>query len=83
MDDPKKRPTKSERTVKRLAALLSGKASRTVTVKAKLTGTAADAWIMLREAGEGLTLTDDQLVAALVEYGARAACKALRDMPRG
>ncbi len=68
--------------LKRLEVALAGKASRTVKVSARLTGPAADAWTTLREAAEGLNLSDSDLFAVLVEHGFGAVAKALKQVPR-
>ncbi len=70
------------RLLKRLELALQGKASRTVKISAKLTGSAADAWTTLQEATEGLNLSDSALVAVLVEHGFTAVLRALKQVPR-
>ncbi len=70
------------RLLKRLQIALAGKASRTVKISARLTGSAADAWTTLQEAAEGLNLSDSALVAVLVDHGFTAVLKALKQFPR-
>lgn len=75
-----KTTTKSSRLARRIQAALAGRASRQVTVRATLTGPAADAWSELRLDGEGLGMGDQALLAALLDAGASSLRRALREI---
>lgn len=75
--------TKSNRLAQKIQAALAGKASGQVTVKATLTGPAAEVWTAIRKEADGLGMDDQALVAALLDAGGAALRKALKAIPRG
>ena len=74
--------TKENRLAKKIQAALAGKASAQVTVKATLTGPAAEVWAAIRNDAEGLGMDDQALLAALLDAGGAALRKALKAIPR-
>lgn len=75
--------TRSNRLAKKIAATLAGKASAQVTVKATLTGTAAEVWLAIQKDAEGLGMDNKAILAALLDAGGAALRKALKEIPRG
>lgn len=77
-------PRKSKEEVLRdqIVRSLAGRVAPAVTVRAKLTGSASDAWIALRAASEGLGLGDAELLALLVMHGSGPVREALQTAPR-
>lgn len=75
--------TRSNRLAKKIAATLAGKASAQVTVKATLTGTAAEVWLAIQRDAEGLGMDNKAILAALLDAGGAALRKALKEIPRG
>lgn len=74
--------TKPNRLALRIQADLAGKASKPITVRAALTGQAAETWAEIRKDAEGLEMDDQALVVALLNAGEGALRKALRAIPR-
>lgn len=74
--------TKTNRLARRIQASLAGKSARQATVRATLTGPAAETWIELRLAAEDLEMDDRALLAALIDAGAFSLRKALSQIPR-
>jgi len=66
----------------RIKTALDGHASKRVTIKAPLSGPAAEAWDALREASEGLNFGDRELVVLLLMRAGTSLRSALRGMPR-
>jgi len=75
--------TRENRLAKKIQATLAGKASAQVTLKATLTGTAAEVWTAIRKDSDGLGMDDQALLAALLDAGGAALRKALKTIPRG
>ena len=73
---------RTNRLAQKIQASLAGKASAQVTVKATLTGPAAEAWTAIRKDADGLGMTDKAILAALLDAGATALRKALKAVPR-
>ena len=82
-DEKKTRQSKTNRLAERIQTSLAGKASKPITVKATLTGTAAEVWVGLQKEAEGLGMTDQALLAALLDAGGVYLQKALKAIPRG
>jgi len=84
MEDAKQtRQTKTNRLATKIQAALAGKASHQVTVKATLTGSAAEVWAAILNDAKGLEMDDKALLAALLDAGAATLRKALKAVPRG
>jgi hypothetical protein len=77
--EPKQR---TNRLAKKIAASLAGKASRQVTVKVTLTGTAAEVWLAIVQDAEGLGMDNKAILAALLDAGGANLRKALKEIPR-
>lgn len=75
--------TKENRLAKKIQAALAGKASAQVTVRATLTGPAAEVWAAIKKDSDGLGMDDQALMAALLDAGGAALRKALKAIPRG
>jgi hypothetical protein len=75
--------TKENRLAKKIQAALAGKASAQVTVRATLTGPAAEVWAAIKKDADGLGMDDQALMAALLDAGGAALRKALKAIPRG
>lgn len=82
-DEKKTRQTKTNRLAERIQTNLAGKASKPITVKATLTGTAAEVWVGIQKEAEGLDMNDQALLAALLDAGGVYLQKALKAIPRG
>lgn len=80
--DRKKRPAAAMRTITKALIALRGRASGSVRISARLTGTAADLWRGLHEAATGLKVDNSLLVVMLLVSGAPAVRDALLDAPR-
>jgi hypothetical protein len=76
------RQTKTNLLATKIQANLAGKASQQITVKATLTGTAAEVWAAIQRDGEGLGLDDKAILVALLDAGGVTLRKALREIPR-
>lgn len=74
--------TKADRLAKKIQATLAGKASGQVTVKATLTGTAAETWTAIQKDAAGLNMDDQAILAALLDAGGATLRKALKTIPR-
>ena len=74
--------TRSNRLAKKIQLTLAGKASAQVTVKATLTGTAAETWLAIQKDAEGLGMDNKALIAALLDAGGATLRKALKAIPR-
>ena len=74
--------TRSNRLAKKIQLTLAGKASAQVTVKATLTGTAAETWLAIQKEAEGLGMDNKALIAALLDAGGATLRKALKAIPR-
>ena len=74
--------TRTNRLANMIQADLAGKAAKQVTVKAALTGAAAEMWAELREDATGLEMNDRALLVALLNAGYATLRKALRSIPR-
>jgi hypothetical protein len=77
------RQTKANLLATRIQATLAGKASQQITVKATLTGTAAEVWGAIRKDADGLEMDDKAILAALLDAGGATLRKALKEIPRG
>lgn len=75
--------TKANRLAQKIQATLAGKASHQVTLKATLTGSAAEVWAAIREDGKDLGMDDQALLVALLDAGGATLRKALKAIPRG
>ncbi len=82
-DEKKTRQTKTNRLAERIQTNLAGKASKPITVKAILTGTAAEVWVGIQRDSEGLGMNDQAILVALMDAGAVYLQKALKAIPRG
>ena len=74
--------TRSNRLAKKIQLTLAGKASAQVTVKATLTGTAAETWLAIQKEAEGLGMDNKALIAALLDAGGATLRKALKAITR-
>lgn len=74
--------TRSNRLAQKIQASLAGKASAQVTVRATLTGPAAEVWAAIKADGKELGMDDQALLAALLDAGGVTLRKALKAIPR-
>ena len=74
--------TRSNRLAKKIQATLAGKASAQVTIKATLTGSAAEVWLAIQKDTEGLGMDNKAILAALLDAGGATLRKALKAIPR-
>jgi len=74
--------SKTDRLAKKIQAALAGKVSGQTTVKATLTGTAAETWAAIQGDARGLGMDDQALLAALLDAGGATLRKALKTIPR-
>jgi hypothetical protein len=74
--------TRANRLAQKIQASLAGKASAQVTVRATLTGSAAEAWAAIKTDGKDLGMDDQALLAALLDAGGATLRKALKAIPR-
>lgn len=75
--------TKANRLAGKIQAALAGKGAKQVTVRATLTGPAAEVWTAIKGDAEGLGMDDQALMAALLDAGGATLRKALKAIPRG
>lgn len=75
--------TKGNRLMQKLQANLAGKSAGQVTVRATLTGPAAEMWRAIKIDSEGLGMDDLALMVALMDAGATSLRKVLKALPRG
>lgn len=74
--------TKTNRLMQKIQAGRAGKSSKPVTVRAALTGQAAETWAEIRKDAEGLDMDDQALLVALLDAGGASLRKALKGIPR-
>lgn len=74
--------TKVDRLAARITRDLEGRASGAITVRARLTGPAADAWRGLVKAATGLQLDSAGLLVLLLEEGSGTLRAALSKLGR-
>jgi hypothetical protein len=74
--------SKTDQLAKKIQASLAGKTSGQVTIKATLTGPAAEVWQAIKEDAKDLNMNDRELLVALLDAGAFTLRKALKSIPR-
>ena len=74
--------TKANRLAQKIQAALAGKVSTQVTVRATLTGPAAEVWAAIRADGKELGMDEQALMVALLDAGGAALRKALKSIPK-
>jgi hypothetical protein len=75
--------TKGNRLMQKIQANMAGKSAGQVTVRATLTGPAAEVWRAIKSDAEGLSMDDQTLMVALLDAGATPLRKVLKAIPRG
>lgn len=76
--ETKPKPTKAERLAEKIKKGLAGKTSNTASVKASLTGPAAEAWTLIKTEGDRLGMTETDLIVSLLDAGGKTLLDALR-----
>lgn len=76
------RPNRFQRYIRRVRKALMSRHSPVVLISESLTGAAAETWISLREASEGLPFGDKELIVLLEMRAARRLRAELRELDR-